>query len=90
MTISLEFSTFLTIYMVFGIAIIAIIITFIGTVMISNSLEEQIGKDQQELAKNLMQIIDREMYHKYQEIQVISDANPIEGAFSLKDDSVIE
>jgi hypothetical protein len=44
-------------------------------------LIKEIGQKQQEQAHEALAIIDRTLYHKYQEIQLISDANPIEDVF---------
>jgi hypothetical protein len=46
-----------------------------------DALIEVIGREQQALADEVMGLIDRTLYHKYQEIQVIADASPIENVF---------
>jgi HAMP domain-containing protein len=48
------------------------------------ALEQSIGENQQELAKETMNKIDRLMFQKFQEIQVIADADPIENPLLYK------
>jgi HAMP domain-containing protein len=56
-------------------------IGFFSFITTRAALEESIGANQQELAKETMDKIDRLLHQKYQEIQVIADANPIEDIY---------
>jgi signal transduction histidine kinase len=76
--------------MMIAVILAIVIVGFVSFNFTKNSLEESIGNNQQELAKETMNKIDRILYQKYQEIQVIADANPVEDSVSnTKDYSLV-
>jgi hypothetical protein len=63
---------------------------YFGFSAAKTALIEQIGYEQQELAREIFVLIDRTLYQKYQEIQVIADANPVEDAIISLDTAAVE
>jgi hypothetical protein len=77
----MRFFVQLTIGMIIAVVLAVAAVGYFSFTFAKDALITEIGREQQEQARETLSIIDRTLYHNYQEIQVIADANPIEDVF---------
>jgi methyl-accepting chemotaxis protein len=82
----MKFAERLIVIIMFAVIISSSILGYIGYITARGALEGRIGESQLELAKETLDKIDRIMYQKLQEIQVIAKATPIENSLLIGDE----
>jgi signal transduction histidine kinase len=85
----MKLSIQLTLVMAFLVVTSIFVSSFISFSSTKTTLLEQISETDQKLARNSMDGIDKILYQKYNDIQVIAEANPIENALSIGDEKSI-
>jgi PAS domain S-box-containing protein len=79
MKLSIQLTSIMLIAIVFAVAAVG----YVSFTVTSASLEKSIGENQQELAKETLDKIDRILYRKYQDIQIIAETEASEELLTL-------